>query len=325
MTENNLVVTEFNQPLIYKRADPYCYKHSDGYYYFTASVPEYDRIILRRGKTIEELATAEEVTIWRKHESGEMSRNIWAPEIHYIKGAWYIYFAGGQQEDMWKIRPYVLECKGECPLTSEWTELGKMQACDEDEFSFKAFSLDATVFESGGKYYYIWAEKVGVGKMISNLYIGELEEPWKLKTVQVLLTTPDYDWERVKFWVDEGPAIVKHKDKIFMSFSASSTGADYCVGLMYIEEGKDLLDPREWKKLRYPVLKTDETMGIYGPGHNCFTKSEDGSKDIMMFHFRQYDEIIGDSLYDPNRHAMTLEVKWDKEGMPIFEFEKNKK
>ena len=26
-------------PLIEQRADPYIYRHSDGYYYFTASVP----------------------------------------------------------------------------------------------------------------------------------------------------------------------------------------------------------------------------------------------------------------------------------------------
>ena len=57
--------------------------------------------------------------------------------------------------------------------------------------------LDATVFENKGKHYYVWAEKVGVGKQISNLYIGEMETPYKLKTVQVLLTSPDYDWERV--------------------------------------------------------------------------------------------------------------------------------
>ena len=47
---------------------------------------------------------------------------------------------------------------------------------------FEAFSLDATVFENKGKHYYVWAEKVGVGKQISNLYIGEMETPYKPKT-----------------------------------------------------------------------------------------------------------------------------------------------
>lgn len=52
-----------------------------------------------------------------------MSYHIWAPEIHYLFGKWYIYFAGGEAEDIWKIRPYVLECSGDDPLTDEWVEL----------------------------------------------------------------------------------------------------------------------------------------------------------------------------------------------------------
>ena len=35
-------------PWIQQRADPYVYKHKDGNYYFTASVPTYDRLVLRK-------------------------------------------------------------------------------------------------------------------------------------------------------------------------------------------------------------------------------------------------------------------------------------
>ena len=125
-------------------------------------------------------------------------------------------FAGGDKDDIWAIRPYVLECADTDPLTGVWTEKGKMGRADADEFSFEAFSLDATVFENKGKHYYVWAEKVGVGKQISNLYIGEMETPYKLKTVQVLLTSPDYDWERVGFWVNEGPAVIHHDGRIYL-------------------------------------------------------------------------------------------------------------
>ena len=86
-----------------------------------------------------------------------------------------------------------------------------MQRSDDDKFSFEDFSLDATVFEHRGEHYYVWAEKVGVGKKISNLYIAKMQSPYKLKTAQVLLTTPDYDWERVGFWVNEGPFLLKHE------------------------------------------------------------------------------------------------------------------
>ena len=48
--------------------------------------------------------------------------------------------------------------------------------------------------------------------MISNFYIARWN-PVKLATVQVLLTTPDYEWERRGFWVSEGPAVLKHQGK----------------------------------------------------------------------------------------------------------------
>ena len=77
-------------PLILQRADPWIWRHDDGTYYFTASVPQYDRIELRRSKTLAGLASAEPKVIWRKHPAGEMGAHIWAPELHRIDGVWYI-------------------------------------------------------------------------------------------------------------------------------------------------------------------------------------------------------------------------------------------
>ncbi|MCI9035917.1 MAG: family 43 glycosylhydrolase [Lachnospiraceae bacterium] len=309
---------KYNEPWILQRADPFICKQSNGKYYFTASVPAYDRIILRCADTLAGIADAEEVTIWKKHETGIMSKHIWAPELHYLDGKWYIYFAGGEKEDIWKIRPYVLECTDADPMTGEWKELGMMQCADDDAFSFRAFSLDATVFENNGKRYYVWAEKVGVGRQISNLYIAEMETPNKLKTVQVLLTTPDYDWERVGFWVNEGPAVIKRNGKIFLTYSASETGAPYCMGMLTADDSTDLLDPRSWEKERYPVLASDPSIEVYGPGHNSFTVDEEGN-DILVYHARKESEIEGDPLYNPNRHTMLMKVEWEN-NRPVFRY-----
>lgn len=304
---------------IAQRADPYVYKHTDGTYFFTASVPAYDGIRLRKADSLEDLAKAEEVEVWHKHETGPMGAHIWAPELHYLSGKWYIYFAGAEAEDKWRIRPYVLECTGPNPMKDDWVECGMMQCADGDEFSFRAFSLDGTVFENKGDYYYIWAEKVGVGRQISNLYIARMESPTKLATIQVLLTTPDYDWERRGFWVNEGPAVIKHDGRIFVTYSASDTGANYCMGMLSIDENDDMLDPRCWKKRRYPVLASDPEKGLYGPGHNSFTTDEDGNP-IVVFHVRKEAVIDGDPLYNPNRHAMYRAFVWDENGEPVFSF-----
>lgn len=315
----NGIITEYNEPFIEQRADPYVYRHEDGSYYFTASVPEYDKIILRKSDFLLGLKEAEEVCIWEKHESGDMSKHIWAPELHYIDGRFYIYFAASREEDKWRLRPYILECEGQDPIHNKWIERGMIQRSDDDIYSFKAFSLDSTVFENKGQLYYVWAEKVSVGIGISNLYIAKMESPTKLSTEQVLLTTPDYDWERVDIWVNEGPAVIKKDGRIFLTYSASATGECYCMGMLSVGENEDLLDPRAWTKEKKPVLCSDRELGFYGPGHNSFTKLPDG-RDVCVFHARTYKEIEGDPLYDPNRHTMLIEVKWDKDGRPVFDY-----
>ena len=97
------------------------------------------------------------------------------------------------------------------------------------------------------------------------------------------------------------------------------------MGMLSLRRGGDPLDPQDWTKSRKPVVKTDVEKGIFGPGHNCFVKSEDGLTDIMVFHARQYDKIQGDPLYDENRHTYTLPVEWDENEEPVFRFRKNRR
>ena len=91
------------------------------------------------------------------------------------------------------------------------------------------------------------------------------------------------------------------------------------MGMMEANENSDLLDRNSWKKSRQPVLKTNSEKNIYGPGHNSFTVAEDGTP-LSIYHARDYEKIIGDPLYDHNRHARVMEVKFNELGKPIFEY-----
>ena len=314
MKDNTKAVADIFIP---QRADPYVCRYGESYY-FTASVPEYDRIVIRRAGTLKGLRDAQEVCAWRKHDEGDMSFHVWAPELHLIDGRYYIYFASSRKDDIWALRPWVLACKGSDPLADEWEELGMMQPADNDIYSFRAFSLDATILENRGEMYFLWAEKVSVGIQISNIYIARMESPTKLATPQVLLITPDYEWERVNIWVNEGPAAIHHDGRIFLTYSASATGKEYCMGMLSIGEDEDLLDPRAWRKEKEPVLAADEKMGFFGPGHNSFVSTPEG--DVCVFHARNYADITGDPLYDPNRHAYVMRLLW-RDGKPVFNYE----
>ena len=133
-----------------------------------------------------------------------------------------------------------------------------------------------------------------------------------------MITTPDRDWERIGFLVNEGPAVLKKNGKIFIAYSASATDHNYCMGLLTADENADLLDPKSWVKSDAPVFSTCEEHSQYGPGHNSFVKSEDDLDDLMVYHARNYKEIEGDPLYDPNRHARIKKIDWDGIGNPVF-------
>ncbi len=299
---------DYPDPLVLQRADPYVMKHTDGYYYFTGSVPEYDRLVLRRSRTVAGLADAEETVIWTRHEAGEMGSHIWAPELHYMDGKWYLYFAAGSAEDKWAIRPYVLECADDDPLSGRWIEKGRIK------LPVESFSLDATTFEHRGQRYLAWAQIFEE----SCLYIARMDTPWSIATEPVKLSSPEYDWEIQLHRVNEGPAVLIRNGRVFMAYSASGTDDRYCMGLLTAEEASDLLDPASWIKSREPVFASSESASQYGPGHNSFTVSEDGSADLLVYHARPYKDIAGEPLYDPNRHARIQRLLWKPDGTPYF-------
>ncbi len=314
MNITDITEEDEKSPLILQRADPYIYFHRDGYYYFTASVPEYDRIELRRAWSVKGLADAQPLTIWRKHADGPMSWHIWAPELHYINNKWYIYFAAGRAEDPWWIRTYVLENTSSDPFCGQWEEKGPLVP------EWDSFMLDTTVFSNQGKLYAVWAQKRKERSENSALYIAEMESPVKLKLPQTLLSFPEYDWECRGFKVNEGASVLKHNGKIFLTYSASATDSTYCMGMLVADEKDDLTNVRSWKKIESPVLVTDSEKGIYGPGHNSFTKSRDGKEDYLIYHARPYAEVdLAFALYDPNRHTWVKRIHYDENGYPIFQ------
>jgi len=303
-------------PLIRRRADPFICRHTDGYYYFTASVPEYDRVELRRSRTIAGLATAAPVVIWWKPETGPMSDLIWAPEIHYIDGAWYVYVAAAPSREirdgLFQHRIYVLTTAASDPLTGPWQVAGRMDT------GLDTFCLDATTFAHRGRRYFVWAQKHPAITGNSNLYIAQMATATRLGGRSTLLTRPEHEWEIQGFLVNEGPAVLIRHGKVFVSYSASATDERYCMGLLYADESAPLLEAASWTKSPRPVFETCAEREIFGPGHNSFTVSEDGGRDVLVYHARNYREIVGDPLWNPDRHTCLQPLEWDAQQMPVF-------
>ncbi|KAG7291253.1 hypothetical protein NEMBOFW57_001265 [Staphylotrichum longicolle] len=302
----------YTNTLIQQRADPHVSKHTDGWYYFTATVPEFDRIILRRAQTIQALQDAPETTIWRRKASGVGSGQVWAPELHFIDNKWYIYVALGVA-NQWRIRAFVLEGTGANPLTASWTEKGIIKT------NWDTFSLDASTFVVNGTRYLVWAQQDPAhSDENSGLMLAPLINPWTIRTPAVVISRPTLSWERIGYKVNEGPAVLQRNGKVFLTYSASATDANYCVGLLTAAAGADLMNPASWTKSPSPVFASNANTNQWGPGHNSFTVSEDGLSDIMVYHDRGYKDIKGDPLNDGNRRTRVQKVYWKADGTPDF-------
>lgn len=300
-------------PLIQQRADPHVFRHTDGYYYLTATVPEYDRIVMRRAQTIAGLASASEKVIWRRHAQGAMAAHIWAPEIHFIDGKWYVYFTAGRSDDIWAIRLHVLENTSSNPLEGSWTEKGQLKT------AFESFSLDATTFEHRGQRYLVWTQRPLEPKDAgTDIYIARMRNPWTIELPQTSISSPTAEWETRGHKVNEAPAVLIRNGRVFVTFSASATDANYCIGLLTADENANLLDRASWKKSPQPVFASSDANGQFGPGHNSFTIAEDGKTDVLVYHARDYKEIEGEPLHDPNRHTRVQVLKWSTDGTPNF-------
>jgi GH43 family beta-xylosidase len=309
--ETRAAAAPFANPIVRQRADPHVFRDADGTYYFAATVPEYDRIELRRAPSIQALGTAEPVVVWRRHTSGEMGAHIWAPEIHKIDGKWYVYFAAGRADSVWNIRIYVLENASPNALAGAWVEKGQLHT------GWESFALDATTFEHRGTRYLVWAQQTPGIRANSSLYIAAMANPWTIRGTPVLLSRPEFEWETRGFRVNEGPAVLIRHGRVFLTYSASATDANYCMGMLTASDTSDLLDPRSWTKSPVPVFATNDSAGVYGPGHNAFTVDRDGS-DVLVYHARSYRDIVGDPLNDPNRNTRAQRIRWRTDGTPDF-------
>ncbi len=304
------LAAEWTNPIVRQRADPHVTLH-EGQYLMIATVPEYDRIELRRASTIAGLTDAMPTVIWKRHASGPMSAHIWAPELHLIDGKWYVYFAAGRAEDVWAIRMYVLENSAEDPFSPTWVEKGQIKT------RWETFSLDATTFVHRGARYLSWAQKDPEIEGNTNLYLARMDSPWSIVGPQVMLSKPDLDWERIKYKVNEGPAALIRNGRVFLTYSASATDASYSLGMLTADDGADLLDPASWGKSKLPVFATWSVTSQYGPGHNSFTTTPDG-REVMVYHARNYRDIEGPELRNPDRHTRAQYVSWRPDGTPEF-------
>jgi GH43 family beta-xylosidase len=275
MPEN---IKTFKNPILPEEsADPWMV-YAGGTYFYIYSTE--DSIAIRKSNTLGGLEKSESRIVWKAPESGEYSKNVWAPELHYLNSAWYIYFCADDGNNA-NHRMYVLEggTDKDNPLAAPFTFKGKVGD------SSNKWAIDGTVLQKkDGSLYMIWSGWEGSKDGRQNLYIAPMSNPWTIRGERVLISEPTELWERMAMPINEGPTVIMHEDKTFIVYSASgSWTGDYCLGLLENTDG-DVLNPASWKKSSSPVFQKSEENKVYGVGHCSFIKSPNGKEDWIIYH-----------------------------------------
>lgn len=253
--------------------------------------------------------------VWTAPEKGPFSKEVWAPELHFLDGRWFIYVAASDGKNANHLA-YVLSSRDEDPL-GPYTVQGPMATgAGEDGKSPNIWAIDMTVLEQGGKRYAIWSGWDAPATDQQFLYIAPMKSPTELAGPRVLICKNDtYLWERTEEKTDsrglaEGPQVLQNAGRTFVTYStAASWLPTYKLGLLELT-GKDPLDPTAWTKHPEPVFQGNAST--YGVGHSCFVKSPDGSEWWHVFHAKR-DRGTG------WRRAVFIQpFTFDEKGFPNF-------
>ena len=289
-------------------ADPWLEYYNGNYYLMTTSGT--NELFMRKSPTLAGLSTAPNVTVWHDDTAGR-NWNIWAPEFHFLNGHWYLYYSAGQAGTACcdSQRTNVLESTGTDPM-GPYTWKNQLAGSN---LTPGGWLIDATVLQYNNNLYLVGSGFIGTSKQ--SLVIAPMSNPYTLaSTTFTIISSPTLSWETSGGAVNEGPAPLYHGGRTFLTFSASYCGtADYKLGQLELT-GTDPLAPASWTKKQTPVFQRDDAAGVYGPGHNGFFTSPDGTQNWIVYHANS----TTNGGCGNNRTTRAQQFTWNADGTPNF-------
>jgi GH43 family beta-xylosidase len=300
---------KFTNPVMKPESpDPYvCFK--DGYYYFCVTTG--NDVTIHKSDRLENVAQALGIIVWRTDLN--IKSDIWAPEIHYLNGKWYIYASGNPKGGLNLSPQYMFVLEGNTQdAQGSYTYKG---------IYYDQPAIDGTVWQDSSNRK-IYSSFSRFDPLIGNkqcIYIAPMETPTKMGYPRVRLSIPEYDWEQKDNQgnftrpVQEGPAFLKYGSKLHITYSASGCESIYyCLGLLTCSNG-NYLDPKSWTKSPNPVFQKSEVNKVWGPGHNGFVETPHGEYWLI------YHAKTGKKATNSDRCTRMQRFKFDADDYPVFD------
>ena len=265
-------------------ADPWAVRHEGAYYHVAAG----DRgIDVYKSDALTD-PRRNGARIWTAPATGWNSTNVWAPELHFLDGRWYVYYAAGSGGPPFvSQRSGVLRSVGADPQ-GLYEDLGRLDTGgDVATRADDVWAIDLTVGTVNGRLYAVWSgweENAATDRTPQHLYIATMSDPATISGARVRLSSPVESWERgTELDLQEGPTFLRNGEHVFLIYSTRESWLpDYRLGQLRLAgAAADPLQPASWTKSG-PVLS--RTTSVFGVGHASFTTSPDGTEPWMVYH-----------------------------------------
>lgn len=304
----------FTNPLLPSGADPYSF-YINGYYYYTNSLG--NRIGLWKTKSLADLKGSTYKTIYTPPPGTMYSKDLWAPEVMFLQGKWYAYYAADNGDNN-HHRLYVLENASADPMQGEWTFKGQINDVTNK------WAIDGDVAEINGSLYMVWSGWQSDTNGEQDIYIAKMSNPWTIASERVKISKPALEWELhgdlndagnpAHVSVNEGPQFLVHNNNVFVIYSASGCWTDYYALGMLTLTGNNLLDSSAWRKTPQPVFQQSAENKVYATGHNSFFVSPSGKENWILYHANSLPNQGCGEQRSPRMQPFT----WKGDGSPDF-------
>ncbi|KIY66548.1 glycoside hydrolase family 43 protein [Cylindrobasidium torrendii FP15055 ss-10] len=276
-------------------SDPFMVYH-EGYYYLTTTT--WSNIQITRATTVGGLKTATPKVVWTDSTASRCC-NMWAPEIHWIDNAWYIYYTAGVSANSNDQHIHALKGSSNIIWDSTWSYASRITIPNRD-----VWSIDATVLIVGSSRYLVFSSFDGSDQC---LWIAKMNSATSVGNA-VLISRPTYSWETETAAVNEGPAAIYHGGRTWIVFSASACwGSGYALGSLELT-GSDPLSASSWTKYNKAIFSSANGC----PGHNGFFLSPSGNQTHMVYHASSGVPAVCNG----SRYTLVQQVGWHSDGSP---------